>query len=131
MVTCTTPPFRAAVRLNSGVMRGQTQEHVFLVVSVSCVPIVLLLLGDLVFGSWQGVPHRPPSWPSLSEARIPIFAGLRSLQPPCFAYFLALHNVALKPRPLRGLVQVALIFHLPKAANRSGLAQALGGYGIF
>ena len=36
-------------------------------------------------------------------------------------------NNSFKPSPLRGLVQVPLIIHLPKAAKRPGLTQALGG----
>ncbi len=35
-------------------------------------------------------------------------------------------NNSFKPSPLRGLVQVLLNFHLPKAAKRPGLTQALG-----
>ena len=34
-------------------------------------------------------------------------------------------NNSFKPSPLRGLVQVPCKFHLPKAAKRSGLTQAL------
>ena len=40
-------------------------------------------------------------------------------------------NNSFKPSPLRGLVQVLCKFHLPKAAKRSGLTQALGGTGGF
>ena len=126
MVTCTTPPFRAAVRLNSGVRPVQNKCR-----STSGKPSYRLFATCSRIRLSPQTPCRQERRHSVSgfgiSQRAVVGARLRSDEFVGQKHGWHRSNNSFKPSPLRGLVQVPCKFHLPKAAQRSGLTQALDG----
>ena len=83
MVTCTITPCRAAVRLNSGVMRGHACPRFFGVDSAERRSEIANC--PSVAGERVGLPGHQPSRSSWRDHRVPARLVLRSLAYPRFA----------------------------------------------